>query len=107
MSSSFLLRCWRKREADYGKGISPAGDRQDPVLDCRGNHFTIDGADTRTSTSAVSLVRWEDGWELGVHIADDVLRQIHSHWTRKRLVAFGILSHLIPMLPRNLLGSVL
>ena len=40
-------------------------------LDLRGEViFTIDGADAKDLDDAISLKRTEDGWQLGVHIAD-------------------------------------
>lgn len=56
----------RKIEAD---GIHPK--EMAARLDLRGETiFTIDGADTKDIDDAISLKKLDNGWQLGVHIAD-------------------------------------
>lgn len=68
--------------------------------------FTIDGADAQDFDDAVSLKQLEDGWELGVHIAD-VSSYVKPHSAldadaRKRGTSVYLPGRTIPMLPEKL-----
>ncbi len=75
--------------------------------DWRGrNVFTIDGADAKDLDDAVSIRRLENGWELGVHIADVAQYVAEGSRLDKEALHRGTSVYLadtvIPMLPRAL-----
>ncbi|MFT3950543.1 MAG: ribonuclease R [Oscillospiraceae bacterium] len=90
------------------KGI--AGDMAGRV-DLRGEPiFTIDGADTKDIDDAVCVFRTEDGYELGVHIAD-VSHYVtpksaldDEAFTRGTSVYYA--NRVIPMLPEELSNGI-
>jgi len=65
--------------------------------------FTIDGADAKDLDDAVSIKRLENGWELGVHIADvSYYVGINSKLDReakKRGNSYYFINRVVPMFP--------
>lgn len=89
----------------------PDADEVARRLDLRGEPiFTIDGADTKDIDDAVSIAKTENGYKLGVHIADV------SHFVKKgskldeeafyRGTSIYYADRVVPMLPRELSNGI-
>lgn len=89
----------------------PNPDESARRLDLRGEPiFTIDGADTKDIDDAVSIAKTENGYKLGVHIADV------SHYVKKgskldeeaffRGTSIYYADRVVPMLPRELSNGI-
>lgn len=89
----------------------PDEDETARRLDLRGEAiFTVDGADTKDIDDAVSIARTENGYKLGVHIADV------SHYVKKgtaidkeafyRGTSIYYADRVVPMLPRELSNGI-
>lgn len=89
----------------------PDADETARRLDLRGEPiFTIDGADTKDIDDAVSIAKTENGYKLGVHIADV------SHFVKKgsklddeafyRGTSIYYADRVVPMLPRELSNGI-
>lgn len=97
------------RAISSGEGIHPR--ELQSRLDLRGETvFTIDGADSKDLDDAVSLLKTEKGWELGVHIAD--VSYYVTHGTPLDLEAFHrgtsvyYADSVVPMLPKELSNGI-
>ena len=92
-----------------GRGVSDKDrqGREDMTgLPC----FTIDGADCKDMDDAISLVKQEDGWELGVHIAD-VTHYVQpgsalDREAYKRGTSVYYADQVLPMLPPELSNGI-
>lgn len=72
--------------------------------------FTIDGADTKDIDDAISVKKTEDGWELGVHIADvSFYVKPHSELDKdafRRGTSIYYANKVVPMLPKELSNGI-
>ncbi len=98
-------------EADRIDTDEPEEDEIHRRLDLRGEPiFTIDGADTKDIDDAISIVKTDKCYKLGVHIADV------SHYVRKgtaieeeaftRGTSIYYADQVIPMLPKQLSNGI-
>ena len=106
---SFRRRPWQKPLPSTKPGIHEKEKAQ--RLDLRDRIiFTIDSADTKDIDDAISLTRTENGYELGVHIADvsyyvtDGTPIDQDAYSRGTSVYYA--SSVIPMLPKELSNGI-
>ena len=102
IQSEFPLSVIEEAEAVSREPLCAEGrvDLRDALI------FTLDGADAKDLDDAISLESTEDGWELGVHIADV------SHYVREgsdidreamaRGTSVYFTDKVVPMLPKSL-----
>ena len=88
----------------------PAGET-DRRLDLRDEIiFTIDGSDTKDIDDAVSVAKTDDGWELGVHIADVSFYVKAGTELDKNAMMRGTsvyyANKVVPMLPKELSNGI-
>ncbi|MGN0675537.1 MAG: RNB domain-containing ribonuclease, partial [Oscillospiraceae bacterium] len=91
------------------RGI-PEGET-DRRLDLRGEIiFTIDGADTKDIDDAISVAKTDNGWELGVHIADVSFYVKAGSELDKDAMLRGTsiyyANKVVPMLPKELSNGI-
>ena len=99
---------------EQATGISAAGIHEKEILvrkDLRDELiFTIDGADTKDIDDAISLSRHENGWTLGVHIADVSYYVTSDSALDKDAFARGTsvyyADQVVPMLPKELSNGI-
>ncbi len=102
IETEFPYQVTKEAQAVSEQPLSPEGreDLRTSLI------FTIDGADAKDLDDAVSLTVKDDGWELGVHIADV------SHYVRedsetdreamRRGTSVYFTDKVVPMLPKSL-----
>ena len=98
-------------EARYAEHLGIPEEEKQRRLDLRGEIiFTIDGADTKDIDDAVSVKKLEDGWELGVHIADvSYYVKPNSELDKdafSRGTSIYYANKVVPMLPKELSNGI-
>lgn len=98
-------------EARYAEHLGIPEEEKQRRLDLRGEViFTIDGADTKDIDDAVSVKKLEDGWELGVHIADvSYYVKPNSELDKdafSRGTSIYYANKVVPMLPKELSNGI-
>jgi ribonuclease R len=109
VSKEFPLAVLDKAEYLQKRGIKSADyltreDLRNDVI------FTIDGADSMDLDDAVSLTKWEDSYQLGVHIADVSHYVLYQSDIDKEAFYRGTsiyyADQVIPMLPKALSNGI-